>query len=218
MNGAPLTPAHGAPVRVIAPGLAGARSVKWLDDIRLQPQESTNHYQRRDYKVLPQEVTSMEEAEKYWDVTPALMDMPVNSVIGWPTDEEKVELIDGALEIRGYALPQGEQGPVTKVDVRVGEEGKWVEAEIMNPFGDLEDDEAQGKWAWKLWRAKIPKSVLESCGNHSKGLLGESNDRVVDVFSRATDAGGNTQAEGDWNLRGVAFNGYGSAKAVRVSV
>jgi len=218
MNGAPLTPAHGAPVRVIAPGLAGARSVKWLDDIRLQPEESTNHYQRRDYKVLPPEVTSMEEAEEYWDVTPALMDMPVNSVIGWPTDEEKVELIDGALEIRGYALPQGEQGPVTKVDVRVGEEGKWVEAEIMNPCGDLEDDEAQGKWAWKLWRAKIPKSVLESCGNHSKGLLGESNDRVVDVFSRATDAGGNTQGEGDWNLRGVAFNGYGSVKAVRVSV
>lgn len=29
MNGRPLTAAHGAPVRVIVPGCAGARSVKW---------------------------------------------------------------------------------------------------------------------------------------------------------------------------------------------
>ena len=218
MNGEPLTYAHGAPVRVIAPGLAGARSVKWLDEIEIQRQESTNHYQRRDYKVLPPEATSKEEAEKYWDVTPALMDMPVNSVIGWPTDEEKVDLIDGALEVRGYALPQGDQGPVTKVDVRVGEKGSWVEAEIMNPSGALEDDDAQGKWAWKLWRAKIPKSDLENAGTHREGFLEKSNNRVIDVFSRATDAGGNTQGEGEWNLRGVAFNGYGSARAVQVSL
>jgi len=218
MNGAPLTAAHGAPVRVIAPGLAGARSVKWLDDIQLQNQESTNYYQRRDYKILPPEATSKAAAEKYWDVTPALMDMPVNSVIGWPTDEEKVQLRDGALEIRGYALPQGDQGPVTKVDVRVGERGSWVEAEIMNPSGDLENDEAQGKWAWKLWRAKIPKSVFETSGTHREGLLEKTNIRVVDVFSRATDAGGNAQGEGGWNLRGVAFNGYGSARAVQISL
>ncbi len=30
MNGAPLTPDHGFPVRVLVPGVSGARSVKWL--------------------------------------------------------------------------------------------------------------------------------------------------------------------------------------------
>ena len=46
MNGKPLSPNHGAPVRVITPGIAGARSVKWLDRITVQMSESENFYQR----------------------------------------------------------------------------------------------------------------------------------------------------------------------------
>jgi len=212
MNGAPLTPAHGAPVRVIAPGLAGARSVKWLDTITLQTQESTNHYQRKDYKVLPPDATSKEEAEKYWDVVPALMDMPINSVVGWPTDDDEVSLTNGAFEVRGYALPRGDQGPVLKVEVKVGEEGDWMEAEIMTPTGGVGDDEAGGKWAWRLFRARCSREMVVQ----AQGLGGDGKVCVVNVFSRATDAGGNTQGEGEWNLRGVAYNGYGAARGVRV--
>lgn len=220
MNGALLTPSHGAPLRVIAPGLVGARSVKWLDTITLQTQESTNHYQRRDYKVLPADAISKEAAEKYWDVTPALMDMPVNSAIGSPTDEEEVSLQDGFLIVKGYALPQGDQGPVTKVEVRVGEKGKWMEAEMVSPHEEMNNDEAQGKWAWKLWRARISKqAITEAHGNIStQGSAEKQGTCTVDLFSRATDAGGNTQSEGEWNLRGVAYNGFGSVRAVKVAL
>jgi sulfite oxidase len=36
MNGEPLPPLHGFPLRVIVPGYIGARSVKWLTNIHLQ--------------------------------------------------------------------------------------------------------------------------------------------------------------------------------------
>lgn len=36
MNGQPLTRDHGAPVRVVVPGVIGARSVKWLRKITVQ--------------------------------------------------------------------------------------------------------------------------------------------------------------------------------------
>jgi sulfite oxidase len=46
MNGKPLSPNHGAPVRVVTPGIAGARSVKWLDRVTVQTCESDNFYQK----------------------------------------------------------------------------------------------------------------------------------------------------------------------------
>lgn len=44
MNSKPLPANHGAPVRVTCPGIAGARSGKWLESITVQPTESQNHY------------------------------------------------------------------------------------------------------------------------------------------------------------------------------
>ena len=40
MNGEPLPPVHGAPLRVVVPGYVGARSVKWLSTITLQEEPS----------------------------------------------------------------------------------------------------------------------------------------------------------------------------------
>jgi sulfite oxidase len=36
MNGQPLAPVHGAPLRVVVPGYIGARSVKWLERIEVR--------------------------------------------------------------------------------------------------------------------------------------------------------------------------------------
>ena len=43
MNGLPLEPDHGFPIRVVIPGQIGGRSVKWLDKIELSDKES-QHY------------------------------------------------------------------------------------------------------------------------------------------------------------------------------
>lgn len=193
MNSEPLPTNHGAPVRVIAPGIAGARSVKWLERITVQSIESDNYYQKRDYKILPPEATDRETAENYWDVVPAIQDMPINSVIATPQNGDTVKLDnDGMIEIRGYALPQGADGPVLRVEVS-GDEGKsWSVAEFIGE---------PGKWSWVLWRVRMR-------------LVSGDKKRI---FSRATDKGGNIQPVNPaWNLRGVAFNGYGESSDLTV--
>lgn len=39
MNYHPLTKAHGAPLRIVVPGIIGARSVKWLERIIIRDKE-----------------------------------------------------------------------------------------------------------------------------------------------------------------------------------
>lgn len=190
MNGKPLPARHGYPVRAIVPGVLGARSVKWLDRITVSEEESPNFYQKHDYKVLPPNAVDAKSAEPYWDQTPAMLEMPVNACIGTPTYKSKVEIPQsGMLEVRGYAVPQGHAGPVTRVQVS-GDEGQtWVDAKL-----DYGPSHLTSKWTWVLWRAEV------------KMEKGEGKR----IFSKATDKGGNTQEleKSQWNLRGVGYNGY----------
>ncbi|KAF2703057.1 sulfite oxidase-like protein [Pleomassaria siparia CBS 279.74] len=195
MNDAPLTPNHGAPVRVVTPGIAGARSVKWLDRITVQMSESVNYYQQHDYKILPPEADCAEKAEKWWAKVPAIQDMPVNSVIAVPKSETTVERDENAcVEVKGYALPSGADGPIVRVEVSADGGEKWTDAELL-VAGEYEKDEnVELKWAWCLWRANVRV-------DKGKGKK---------IVSRATDSKGNTQDRcPEWNFRGVAYNGYG---------
>src|SRR5205085_266415 len=58
MNGEPLLPAHGYPLRVVVPGYIGARSVKWLSTITVQRDPSANYFQARTYRLFPSRVRS----------------------------------------------------------------------------------------------------------------------------------------------------------------
>lgn len=50
MNGQPIPVDHGFPVRLVAPGIVGARNVKWLSRIMMSDHESQSHWQQNDYK------------------------------------------------------------------------------------------------------------------------------------------------------------------------
>ncbi|CAI6307837.1 unnamed protein product [Periconia digitata] len=204
MNGGPLPANHGGPLRVVTPGIAGARSVKWLDRISVQMQESNNFYQRHDYKILPPQAETKEEADQWWDKVDALQDMPVNSVIAIPSPETTVSLDDeGLTEVKGYALPSGGDGPIVKVEVS-GDEGKtWTEASLLK-YDDshtMFKGVAELKWAWALWTAKV--RVEKGKGRR--------------IWSKATDQSGNTQEKDvEWNYRGVAYNGYGEVDDLEI--
>lgn len=202
MNDKPLPPNHGAPVRVVTPGIAGARSVKWLDQVTVQMTESKSHYQQQDYKILPPEADCKEKAKEWWDKVSALQDMPVNSVVGVPKCGSTVQRAeDGTIDVKGYALPSGADGPIVRVEVSADEGKSWQDAELINRYEGPDAQHVELKWAWALWKTNVKVE---------KG-------KGVKILSRATDKSGNSQEPCcTWNFRGVAYNGYGEASGLEI--
>ena len=192
MNHEPLTRDHGFPIRVIVPGYAGARSVKWLDTITVQAEEADNFYMQRDYKVLPEDVTSREtkDIEKIWSSTPALQEMGVQSAICKPMNGDTVVSSDGGVDVKGYAVA-GEDGPIKAVHISIDEGKSWTNAEIVYQ---------EGKYSWTIWQCKV-FGVNES----------------TKIWSRAESASGQFQPlQPAWNLRGVMSNGVCEITGINV--
>ncbi len=126
MNGEPLLPPHGAPVRALFPGKHGMLSVKWLRTLTLTREWGT-------YGALTS-LTNVVEG-----VT------PIRSRIDLPPEEKELILGEPA-EVTGLALTAG-QG-VARVEVEV--EGAWREAELT--FNTLDDD--RSPYLWSLWRLR----------------------------------------------------------------
>ncbi len=55
MNGVPLPPDHGAPLRLIAPGWYGVANVKWLTRIEVRDTRLMNRFMARDYVTIREE-------------------------------------------------------------------------------------------------------------------------------------------------------------------
>jgi sulfite oxidase len=137
MNGAPLPPVHGAPLRVVVPGWIGARSVKWLERIEVRAAPWDGHFQSTAYRLLPP------GAEPAPGVGVELGEVAVNSDVLEPDDGARVPA--GRLEVRGYAFAGGERR-VVRVDVSVNGGRSFVEAELLDDLG---------RWAWRLWRVDV---------------------------------------------------------------
>lgn len=148
MNGEPLAPEHGYPLRMVVPGFAGVRSPKWLSSITVQDRPSEEKPQARDYKLFPANVTK--ETANWQDGT-TINDMPLNSAICEPAPF--ATLGAGATTVRGYAVATARQ--VARVDVSIDGGRSWHQA-------DLEFDSA-APWSWTFWQAEIdmPKGEHE---------------------------------------------------------
>lgn len=137
MNGAPLTPDHGYPLRTIVPGYAGVRSVKWLSRIELRDRPSDAPMHARDYKVFPPDVTT-ETAD--WDRGVAIYALPVNSAICEPA--EGAILAAGPVTVRGWAMAYDRA--VARVELS-GDGGRsWRATELTR---------GPDRASWVLWSA-----------------------------------------------------------------
>ena len=137
MNGEPLAPVHGAPLRAVVPGFVGARSVKWLTRIRLLDRPSDNHYQAKAYRLHPPA-----PAGSCTGGGTALAEMPVNAAILTPAEGDAVPA--GRVTVRGYAITGG-GAHIERVEVST-DGTTWQVAELL-------DD--HGPWAWRRWRAEL---------------------------------------------------------------
>ncbi len=143
MNGEPLSPNHGFPLRAVVPGQVGARSVKWLANINVQAEPSDNFYQTHAYKLFPPEVTG---ATVEWSRGQMLQEAPLATAICEPADGAWVQG-EHAL-VRGYAYAGGRG--IARVEVSCDGREPWSEAALAAE---------QGPWTWRLWKARLPLQV-----------------------------------------------------------
>jgi sulfite oxidase len=137
MNGEPLLPVHGAPLRVVVPGYIGARSVKWLERIEVRSAPWDGYFQHVAYRLLPEN-----GAPGPGEGMPLGL-VALNADVLAPADGDTVRA--GAVEVRGYAFAGGERH-VARVDVSVNRGAAWTQAELLDDLG---------RWAWRHWRITL---------------------------------------------------------------
>lgn len=134
MNGRPLEPQHGAPVRLLVPGWYGMTSVKWLRAIEAVTEPFLGYQQADAYRFQRSEDDVPGEPVTRIRVR-ALMVPP-----GIPDFLTRTRLVDaGTVELRGRAW----SGTGRVVRVEVGVDGEWADAELEEPIG---------RYAWRGWR------------------------------------------------------------------
>jgi sulfite oxidase len=140
MNGEPLPCVHGGPVRVLVPGFIGARSVKWLTGVTVQPFASENYFQAVDYRLLP---TDSDPATVPPGTGIPLSSLPLSCGVLIPDDGTTVPA--GPLEIRGYAIAD-DCRRVARVEVSLDAGVSWREAELQP---------TRSRWAWRQWSLAV---------------------------------------------------------------
>ncbi|MFK3980237.1 sulfite oxidase [Micromonospora sp. NPDC050397] len=179
MNGAPLLPQHGSPLRLVVPGWYGMAHVKWLHRIEVLDHAFDGYQNAVAYRVRqhPDDpgvpVTRIEPR--------ALVQPP-----GFPDFMSRTRAVrPGTVPLTGRAWSG--HAPVTVVEVTVDAGLSWEPA-TLDPAPD--GPGAGTEWAWRRWRY----DWVAAPGRYT-------------LSARATDASGRTQpVEQPWNRGGFANN------------
>ncbi|MCZ7433504.1 sulfite oxidase [Streptomyces sp. WMMC1477] len=177
MNGGPLPPQHGHPVRLVVPGWYGMAQVKWLRDITVVDAAFTGFQQTVAYRLRQD---AEEEGEPVTRIAPRALLIPP----GFPDFLSRTRVVrPGPVRLEGRAWSG--RAPVRGVEVSTDDGATWGRAELDPAPGDAAD-----RWAWRHWRCKWHAEP----GGHVLG-------------ARASDAEGGAQPlHQPWNLGGFANN------------
>ena len=132
MNGRPLEPQHGAPVRLLVPGWYGMTSVKWLLRITAVTEPFRGYQQSEAYRY-------QHDAEDPGVPVDRIRVRALMAPPGYPDFLTRARFVDaGMVELSGRAWSGS--GAVERVEV--GVDGVWMDAELDSPLGDF---------AWRGW-------------------------------------------------------------------
>ena len=134
MNGQPLPPQHGYPLRLVVPGWYGMASVKWLDKIEAVSEPFRGYQMEESYRYSQ----SDDELGDPVSVIKARALMVPPGVPDFATRTRLVEAGPVALEGRAWAGRLG----VSRVEVSEDGGASWSEAEL---------GEGAGPFAWRRW-------------------------------------------------------------------
>src|SRR5262245_42782125 len=135
INGQPLPPQHGAPLRLIVPGWYGMTNVKWLQAITAVDEPFAGYQQARAYTFRVDEDDLGRPLDR---MRPRALMVPPG-VPDFPTRDRFIA--PGACVLEGRAWSGF--APVVGVEVSTDGGETWTEAEL---------DEGESRWAWRGWR------------------------------------------------------------------
>jgi sulfite oxidase len=138
MNGLPLGPLHGAPLRIVAPGFPGSAWQKWLTRILVLDHEHRGAKMTgTDYRMPRTPLRPLDPLDgAAFDV---ITDMPVKSLITNLPDGFSAH---GALDVAGHAWSG--HTPVARVEVSCDGGASWQAACLAD---------GEGRWAWRRFMA-----------------------------------------------------------------
>jgi sulfane dehydrogenase subunit SoxC len=155
MNGAPLLPQHGFPLRLLVPGWYGMTNVKWLTSIAVvdepfQGYQHTAAYRYRD--------TEEDEGTPVTRMVPRALMVPPG-IPDFNTRERTVPAGPCLLQGRAWSG----WAPVTRVQVSTDGGETWADAEL---------ESLESRWGWRGWRfdwvADQPGEYLLCCRAHDE--------------------------------------------------
>jgi DMSO/TMAO reductase YedYZ molybdopterin-dependent catalytic subunit len=182
LNGAPIPPLHGGPLRVIAPGFPGSASQKWITRIAIRDREHDGERMLDLHYRLPRvPVAPLAPGERYDETLfDVITDVPVRAVITAP--RAGFVLAAGApLGVRGHAWSG--HTPLAGVELSCNGGKSW-QAAALGPLADT--------FAWRRFTATFAPPPTGA----------------IEIIARASDTRGRTQPlqSAPWNPRGYGNN------------
>jgi sulfite oxidase len=180
MNGAPLTLAHGGPLRLVLPGYNGVNNIKYVKRIAFTPTESKAKIMEHGYRMSPL-------GGKADPSQASVLLLNVKSWINTPSGEGS-KVTAGSTQILGVAFSGA--GPIKRVEVSVDGGKNWRDAKLIGP--DL------GPFAWRQF---VMQANL-SAGNHV--LVSRATDSAGNVQPQQREENAAGYSNNSWADHGVS--------------